>query len=91
MNQPIESSPHRSGRHHNDIIKSKKEMSWTLPTLFNIDETLGAAASTEIDTPVRLLWKSTLGKEVTTSGAVYTSEEDPSVTFSMYQVEGCAA
>lgn len=84
--QPIESSPHRSGRHHNDIIKSKKEMSWTLPTLFNIDETLGAAASTEIDTPVRLLWKSTLGKEVTVAGAVYTSEEDPSVTFSMYQV-----
>jgi hypothetical protein len=84
--QPIESSPHRSGRHHNDIIKSKKEMSWTLPTLFNIDETLSSAASTEIDTPVRLLWKSALGKEDTTAGAVYTSEEDPSVTFSMFQI-----
>jgi len=23
--QPIESSPHRSGRHHNDIIKSKRK------------------------------------------------------------------
>jgi len=84
--QPIESSPHRSGRHHNDIIKSKKTMSWTIPTLFNIDETLGAPSSAEIDTPVRLLWKSALGKEVTTAGAVYTSAEDPAVTFSMFQM-----
>lgn len=84
--QPIESSPHRSGRHHTDIIKGKKEMSWTLPTLFNIDESLGAASSSEIDTPVRLLYKSALGKEVTSAGAVYTAEEDPSVTFSIFQV-----
>ncbi len=83
--QPIESSPHRSGRHHNDIIKGKKEMSWSLPLLFNIDETLPAASSAEVDTPVRLLYKSALGKEVTAAGAVYTSEEDPSVTFSLFQ------
>lgn len=84
--QPIESSPHRSGRHHNDIIKSKKEMNWTIPLLFNINESLGSASSAEIDTPVRLLYKSALGKEVTTSGAVYTAAEDPAVTFSVYQI-----
>ena len=26
--QPSESSPHRSGRHHTDIIKGKKTLSW---------------------------------------------------------------
>lgn len=84
--QPIESSPHRTGRHHNDIIKQKKELNWTLPLLFNIDETLGAAASTEIDTAVRLLWKSLLGYEDTTSGAVYNSSIDPALTFSIFEV-----
>lgn len=84
--QPIESSPHRTGRHHNDIIKQKKELNWTLPLLFNIDETLGAAASTEIDTAVRLLWKSLLGYEDTSAGAVYNASIDPAVTFSIFEV-----
>lgn len=83
--QPIESSPHRSGRHHNDIIKSKKEMSWTLPLFFNIDETLGAPSSSEIDSSVRLLYKSLLGRATLTSGAVFDSVTQPDVTFSMFE------
>lgn len=83
--QPIESSPHRSGRHHNDIIKNKKELSWTLPMLFNIDTSLGAPAATEIDLGVRLLYKSLLGRETATSGAVYDTVNQPSVTFSLFE------
>lgn len=84
--QPIESSPHKTGRHHNDIIKSKKEMNFTINALFNIDESLGAASSAEVDAPVRLLYKSTLGSEVLTSGAVYSALTEPSLTFSIYEV-----
>lgn len=83
--QPIESSPHRSGRHHNDIIKMKKELTWTLPMLFNIDTTLGAAAAAEIDLGVRLLYKSLLGRETATAGAVFDTVNQPSVTFSMFE------
>ena len=85
FSQPVESSPHRSGRHNTDIIKSKKELSWTLPLMFNIDESLGAADAAEIDSPVRLLYKSALGKEDATAGAVFTAAEDPSVTFSIFE------
>lgn len=84
--QPIESSPHRSGRHNNDTIKSKKELSWSLPALFNINESLGAPSSAEIDAAVRMLWKSTLGFEDVSAGAVYNSSTDPSLTFSLYEV-----
>jgi hypothetical protein len=83
--QPIESSPHRSSRHHNDIIKSKKEMSWTLPILFNIDETQVAAVATEIDFGVRVLYKSMLGRETATAGAVFDSVDAPSITFSLFE------
>jgi hypothetical protein len=85
-NQPFESSPHRSGRHNNNIIKKKKECSWSLSTYFNIDETLGAAGTAEIDTPVRLLYNSLLGNEDTTTGCVYTPLIAPNVTFSMFEM-----
>lgn len=84
--QPIESSPQRSGRHHTDEIKSKKELSWTLPALFNIDTSLGAASSAEIDTPVRALYKSLLGYEDTSAGAVYDARNDPSTSFSLFEI-----
>jgi hypothetical protein len=82
--QPYESSPHRSGRHHTGIIKKKKETSWNFSTYFNIDETQGAAVSTEIDAAVRTLFKSLLGKEDTTAGAQYTVTV-PNITFSLYE------
>ncbi len=82
--QPFESSPHRSGRHHRNIIKNKKETSWGFPTFFNIDTTLGAASSSEIDTGMRLLWKSLFGYEDATAGAQY-KVTTPDLTFSIYE------
>ena len=85
--QPIESSPHKSGRHHTSIIKQKTSTEWTLPTFFNIDTTQGAASLTEIDPGMRVLWKSLMGKEDVTGGSpVYTSGEAPSITFSIFEV-----
>ena len=84
--QPFDSSPHRSGRHNNNIIKKKKECSWSLSTFFNIDETLPAADAAEIDVPARVLYKSLLGYEDTTSGLLYDSRVAPSVTFSMFEM-----
>lgn len=86
FSQPVESSPHRSGRHHTGIIKQKTTTSWTLPLFFNIDTLLGAAAPTEIDSGVRSLWESLMGKEDVTSGSpVYTTGKAPDTTFSIYQ------
>jgi hypothetical protein len=86
FSQPFESSMQRSGRHHTSIIKKKKECSWNFNTYFNIDEGLGSASSAEIDTPVRQLFKSLFGKEVTSSGAVYTTAETPDETFTIFEV-----
>lgn len=84
--QPFESSPHRSGRHHLDIIKQKKTLGWSLTTFVNIDTSLGAASSSEIDAPVKTLFKSLLGKEATSPNLIYTSETAPDITFSMMEV-----
>jgi hypothetical protein len=84
MTQPFESSPHRSGRHHTSPIRKKKETTWTLPTYFNIDTTLGAAGVAEIDPALRALWLSLTGKEDTTSGLKY-SPTVPSTSFSIYE------
>lgn len=84
--QPFESSPHRSGRHHTDIIKKKKELSFSFSTYFNINESLGAAAAAEVDAPVRTLFKSLMGAEDVTAGAVYTTTTAPDFTFSLYEV-----
>jgi len=84
--QPVESSPHRSGRHHTSVIKQKTTTEWSLPTFFNIDTLLGAASTAEIDLAVRLLWKSLMGKEDITGGSpVFTAGTPPDVTFSMFE------
>lgn len=84
--QPVESSPHRSGRHHTSVIKQKTSTEWSMPTFFNIDTQLGAAAVTEIDPALRVLWKSLMGKEDITGGSpVYTSGEAPDISFSIYE------
>lgn len=84
--QPFESSPHRSGRHHTNIIKKKKTLSWSFSTYFNIDEALGAASTAEIDPAVRLLFTSLFGKEDVTGGSpVYTSATAPDKTFSIFE------
>lgn len=85
--QPIETSPHKSGRHHQNVIKQKTTSEWTLPTFFNINESLGAAAVTEIDPAVRVLHKAMFGFEDTTGGSpVYDTSTDPSITFTMMEI-----
>jgi len=85
--QPVESSQHKSGRHNTSFIKQKTETSWTLPTYFNIDESLGAASTSEIDPGIRVLHKSAFGTEDTGGGSpVYTTLDAPSITFSIFEV-----
>lgn len=83
--QPVESSPHKSGRHHNNIIKKKKEASFTISTYFNIDTAQPAAAVAEIDPALRLLWKSMMGAEDVSSGLKF-SPAVPALTFSLFEV-----
>lgn len=85
FSQPIESSPHRSGRHNNNTIKQKKTLEWSLPTYVNID-TAVAQGVTELESSLRVLWKSLLGKESVPDAVVYDSSEDPSITFSMFEI-----
>lgn len=82
--QPFEPSPHRSGRGNLNVIKKKKETSWSLSTYFNINEGLGAPGVAEIDPAIRVLMKSLLGAEDTVSGAKYTRTV-PDVTFSLFE------
>jgi hypothetical protein len=82
--QAIETSPHRSGRHHNNIIKKKWETNFSFSTYFNIDTTLGAAAAAEIDPAVRLLFKSLMGYEDASAGAKY-QPTTPNLTFTLLE------
>lgn len=92
--QPFEESPHRSGRHRNNIIKSKKTQSWSFDTFINIDEAAIPGDPSEIDPAIRMLWTSLLGKEFirTTGGGdpfdglEYSSTSSPSITFSLFSV-----
>jgi hypothetical protein len=83
---PFESSPQRSGRHHSTAIEQKNSTAWNFSTYFNIDTSLGSASSAEIDPALRVLWKSLLGKETATAGAVYDPSETPDLTFSLMEV-----
>ena len=83
--RPIESSPHRTGRHHTTPIKKKTSTEWTIPTFFNVDETLGAAAAAEVDPAYRLLNKSMFGYEDTAAGAYYDTRTVPNTTFTMLE------
>ncbi len=82
--QAIESSPHKSGRHHNNIIKKKWETSFSFSTYFNINTALGAAAAAEVDPAVRLLFKSLFGYEDIAAGAKY-SPTTPGLTFTLME------
>ena len=82
--QAIESSPHKSGRHHTNIIKKKKEASFSFSTLFNINTAVPAAGVTEIDPAVRMLWHNMLGSEDSSSGLRYRAGI-PAFTFSLFE------
>lgn len=85
FSQPLESSPHRSGRHNNNTIKQKKSLEWSLSTMVNIDTSVPAGVG-ELEPALRVLWKSLLGKETVSGGVAYDSSVDPSITFSMMEV-----
>ncbi len=84
--QPFESSPHKSGRHNNNVIYDKKELSWGYQTFVNIDS--GAAAGgASVDNAIQLLWKSLMGQETDTPGtSVVYVPRLPDFTFSIYEV-----
>lgn len=87
FSQPINPSPHKSGRHNTSAIKEKKALEWSFPTFVNIDESQGSAGTAELDPALRVLWKSLLGAEtVSGSGVAYDSSSEPSVTFSIMEV-----
>lgn len=83
--QPFESSPQRSGRHHNGIIKKKKATNWSFSTYFNIDQA-AVSGTLSVDTGVKLLWKSLLGRETVSGSAVYDAATAPNTTFTLYEV-----
>jgi hypothetical protein len=84
--QPFESSPQRSGRHHSSIIKKKKVSSFSFSTYFNIDEAAGTGILS-IDTPVKVLWESLLGYEDSAGPDIfYNASVDPATSFSIYEV-----
>lgn len=83
--QPINPSPHRSGRHNNNTIVDKKMTEWTFTTFFNLDPN-AANGDASIDVPVKLLYKSLLGTESGTTTKVYTTATTPSTYFSLFEV-----
>ena len=85
FSQPIEPSAHRSGRHNNNTIKKKKALEWSLPVYVNIDTGV-AAGVTEIEPAIATLWESALGRKTISSGVIFDSVNDPSLTFSLMEV-----
>lgn len=84
--QPLESSAHRSGRHNNNTIVKKKSLSWSYPMYLNVD-TAANAGSDELENGVDVLWESCLGyKFADGTGVYYDSSNDPSITFTIFEV-----
>jgi hypothetical protein len=85
FSQPIEPSAHRSGRHNNNTIKKKKALEWSIPVYVNIDTGV-AAGATELEPAIATLWESALGRKTISSGVIFDSVNDPSITFSLFEV-----
>lgn len=85
FSQPINSSPHRSGRHNNNTIVEKKNTEWSFQTFFNIDP-LAVDGTSAIDPAIKILFKSLLGRETISGTAVYDAGTTPSVYFSLAEV-----
>lgn len=84
FSQPMESSPHRSGRHNNNIIKQKTATEWSLSTFFNID--VDAAYGACMDTAMKVLHESLLGYQNDSGTAIeFTPLQDPSTTFTIFE------
>lgn len=84
FSQAFISSPHRSGRKNNNLVKEKTSTEWNLPLYMNIKQ--GVVYSASIDAGVKLLWKSALGRMLDTTTALqFDSQEDPSTTFTIFE------
>lgn len=86
FSQPINPSPVRSDRDNVTAIKEKKSLEWSIPSLIMINTLLGSPAAAEVDPAVRVLYKSALGYEDTSAGAVYNSSQAPDITFSLFEI-----
>jgi hypothetical protein len=84
FNQPIEPSPHRSGRFYTpNVVKQKKVVELSFQTLVNMQ----GAAGDSLDKAVRLLWESLLGSEtVTPSVSIDYRQALPNKFFSLVRV-----
>lgn len=68
FSQPFEMSPHRSGRHNNNVIRQKTSTEWSLSTFINIDQKKIAPNadkdqlfSEAVDPAIKTLWEAMLG------------------------------
>jgi hypothetical protein len=78
--QPIESNPHRSGRFHSGIIKSKKVVDFDFDAMLNMSGSAGAS----LDAAVRLLLESATGVETVVPGiSIDYTQGLPNFTFSV--------
>lgn len=84
--QAINPSPVRSDRDNVSSIKEKKSLEWSIPSLVMINTALGTPQAAEVDNAVKLLFKSGLGFEDLTAGAVYNNSTAPDVTFSIFEI-----
>jgi hypothetical protein len=80
FDQPVTSSPHRSGRFHVGVIKGKKVVNFDIDTLINMSGNAGDSLSA----PFRVLMKSAYGKETVTANTSIKYEQDtPNYYFTM--------
>lgn len=79
FSQPISSNPHRTGRFHNGIIKSKKVVEFDMDCMLN----MSGSAGDSLDTALRLLYESATGSEtVVGSTSIDYTQGLPNFTFS---------
>lgn len=81
--QPIEPSPHRTGRFMNGVVKQKKTASFNITTLLN----MSGSAGDSIDLALRTMLKSYFGTETVTAGvSIKYTQGLPNFTFSLVRV-----
>ena len=81
IEQPRESSPQRSGRHHVSTIRKKVITNWNFSSYYNLNADLG------LDAGIRLLHRSLFGNEVAVAGTglTYNTARPPNFTFTILE------
>lgn len=81
--QPVESNPHRTGRFHSDVIRSKKVVEFDMDAMLNMEGDAGDS----LDNAIKLLYLSMAGSEtVTPSTSIVYEQGLPNFTFSVVKV-----